>query len=589
MYKNMPSSINKQSVDTSLPKAIYKWVLTRDKMLKIMNSGADTPLAEGGTTLGQLPQLVKDLRDAENKIYDVKRRIKDGNIADGETAYVEEKFNDFVAGNDNRRATKTAGSKKKLPFLKEDGEPFTAQDITDAMRGGTLESGFLSNRLSNKDSKEFKSILVELTLSDSKTADTRETQTVEYLRNPTETIKKKEAEEKADATGEELLKKEQAEAQLEKDKREQKQEKKQKKKEKSKLKDKLREEKEKLKETEGLTITDPDDPDDPPNLRGGGIGGEEKEGEEVKLEDVAEEEGLKGEGQALRAGMSRNIRVSTVAEEEGGDGDGAGASSGEAPPEPPAPTPPQPNADIPDNRGTVEELPDILDASRGGVDMTPSSIVKGAGSSEKEDAQRNKMTIARLKEEIRALHLIYDNNIDKFRSNPHKADKDDALKSDKVEVVRKHHKDMEKTIREYYRSGGGDTLQVGVIVPIDTYLQQYLSGGAPNEVSMPTRTTGKEGTTSAGLGHRDGDLTSKKHDPFGRAIAQGIYYQRGGMGSYRQKPVSGHTVKIGGKDKIGAVKDPRTRVDAVMNNFLNRAVKEVPNPSLKLKTTFKKG
>ena len=61
------------------------------------------------------------------------------------------------------------------------------------------------------------------------------------------------------------------------------------------------------------------------------------------------------------------------------------------------------------------------------------------------------------------------------------------------------------------------------------------------------------------------------------------------MGSYRQKPVSGHTVKIGGKDKVGAVKDPRTRVDAVMNNFLNRAVKELPNPSLKLKTTFRKG
>ena len=129
--------------------------------------------------------------------------------------------------------------------------------------------------------------------------------------------------------------------------------------------------------------------------------------------------------------------------------------------------------------------------------MTPSSIVKGGDSSAKEDAQRSKMTIARLKEEIRALHLIYDNNIDKFRSNPHKADKDDALKSDKVEVVRKHHKDMEVTIREYYRSGGGDTLQVGVIVPIDTYLQQYLSGGTPNEVSIPnapTRTTGKEGT-----------------------------------------------------------------------------------------------
>ena len=55
------------------------------------------------------------------------------------------------------------------------------------------------------------------------------------------------------------------------------------------------------------------------------------------------------------------------------------------------------------------------------------------------------------------------------------------------------------------------------------------------------------------------------------------------MGSYKQRAVSGHNIKIGGKDKIGQVKDPRTRVDAVMNNFLNRAVIELPNPSLKLK------
>ncbi len=110
MYKNMPSSINKQSVDTTLPKAIYKWVTTRDKMLKIMEAGDDSPLpaeneidiltgktVELATTkLGRLPQLVKDLRDAENKIFDVKVRIKDRNIKEGETQYVEEQYNSFL-------------------------------------------------------------------------------------------------------------------------------------------------------------------------------------------------------------------------------------------------------------------------------------------------------------------------------------------------------------------------------------------------------------------------------------------------------------------------------------------------------------
>jgi len=569
----MPN-LNKQSVDTTLPKSIYTWVRSRDAMLNIMNTG-------DATEFKRLPDLVKNIRKSENVIKEVKKRLINNEVSESDKNYIEDKYNEFVKGLDNRQQSGTAkGNKKKLPFIKENGEQFTDQDITDAMRGGTLDTGFLSNRLQNKDSKEFKDLFVSLSISQSKTEQTRETELIENLRtNQTPEDKEKQAkeakEEKEKEEADAKLKadakaKEEADAKLKEDA-----DSKAKEEAEAKLKEdadsKLKEE-----EEEGVTVEDAAEPEGDKRRRRGGIGGE-KAGETQKLEDVAEEDGLKGdpdqkpddkpedEKEDIKEDVKEDVKEDQEPEQE------------------PVQGPEQKPTELPDNRGTVTEIPDILDASRSG---TPSGIVKGADNAIKQDEQRAKMNIARLKEEIRALHLIYDNNIEKFRSNPHKADKDDALKSDDIAIVRKHHKDMEISIREYYRSGGGDSLQVGVIVPIDTYLQQYLTGGKANEVSIPkvsTRTTGKEGVTSVGLGHRDGDLTSKKHDPYSRAISQGIYYQRGGMGSYKQRAVSNHNIRIGGKDKIGQIKDPKTRVDAVMNNFLNRAVKELPNPLLKLK------
>ena len=575
------SKATRQSVDTTLPKNIRNWVLSREALMTAIDD----------KDYKKLPALAKTLRDTEKKIAEVKSKIANGNVDVSDVDYVNEKYNEFIRGEDKRKEKgQTGGNKKKTPFFKDNGEAFTAQDITDALGGGNFASGFLANRVSNPYSAEYKALVATLTPSDSITERIRKTQTVEELKSPTKEepkeslSKEKQAEENqkvADAKQKKII--DEANAEIEAKKKEEEAlleikkiaKAKYDEEQKQRAEEEAKEAKEKAEEEEGVTVKDADEEEkeeEKPraSIRGGG------KATVTTLEDVAEEEGLKGVGD--KPSLKREETAEYFDSAEGQEGMN----------EAPAPTPPmiEPD-DLPDNRGTVEEAPDILDASRGGAGMTPSSIVKGGDSSAKEDTQRSKMNIARLKEEIRALHLIYDNNIDKFRSNPHKADKDDALKSDKVEVVRKHHKDMEVAIREYYRSGGGDTLQVGVIVPIDTYLQQYLSGGKPNEQAIakaPTRTVGKEGTTSVGLGHRDGDLKAKSHDPYSRAIAQGIYYQRGGMGSYKQRAVSGHAIKIGGKDKMGQIKDPRTRVDAVMNNFLNRAVVELPDPSLKLKT-----
>jgi hypothetical protein len=61
------SKITKQSVDTALPKAIYKWIIARDEAVKIMN-------VEVGR-LGELPALIKTMKASEKSIKSVKDRI----------------------------------------------------------------------------------------------------------------------------------------------------------------------------------------------------------------------------------------------------------------------------------------------------------------------------------------------------------------------------------------------------------------------------------------------------------------------------------------------------------------------------------
>lgn len=239
--------------------------------------------------------------------------------------------------------------------------------------------------------------------------------------------------------------------------------------------------------------------------------------------------------------------------------------------------------------GTTEEY-DILDADRGaprnqpptsssGMPLRPSDIAKARGDDiAQENKQRGKASIKRLKEEIRAYHLVYDNNIKEFRENPHKKEKDDALKSQDIKVVRAHHKKMEEKIREYYRSGDADSLNVGVIIPIDTYLQQYLSRSTPQASPIPAPITSAPGG-SVGATHRHQHLTKKGHDPFGHSIAAGTYYQRGGIQTYKQRPVANHTIRIKGAVGKGTIADPKVYVDAPMNNYLQRP--------LKLKSTLK--
>lgn len=290
-----------------------------------------------------------------------------------------------------------------------------------------------------------------------------------------------------------------------------------------------------------------------------------KEGEEVPLEDEAEKDNTK-EGEH------------TIPNEPG---------------ETPNTTPEQPQTEAPttteqpqtitelqkDMPGSVPEI-DIVDASRDGgaplSQQTVSQIV--SNQADTEDKQRAKATIGRLKEEIKALHLLYDNNIKQFRENPHKKDRDDALASNDIEKVRAHHKSMERAVRDYFKSGSADDLKVGVIVPIDQYLSQYFNSNTATATTIPK----VKNEAVSRVAHAGAQLVAKGEDRFNRAIAQNTFYQRGGMSSFKMKAVANHKIRIGGQSRVGDVEDPKPRVDAPLDQYLRRPLKL--KSSLKIKS-----
>lgn len=299
-----------------------------------------------------------------------------------------------------------------------------------------------------------------------------------------------------------------------------------------------------------------------------GIGAEKKEGEEVPLEDEAEKDNTK-EGEHTIP--NEPGETSNTTEEQ---------PQTEAPTTEAPTTQPQTITELQkDMPGSVPEI-DIVDASRdGGAPLSQQTVSKIVNNQEAtEDKQRAKATIGRLKEEIKALHLLYDNNIKQFRENPHKKDRDDALASNDIEKVRAHHKSMERAVRDYFKSGSADDLKVGVIVPIDQYLSQYFNSNTATATTIPKI----QNESVSRVAHAGAQLVAKGEDRFNRAIAQNTFYQRGGMASVKMRAVANHKIRIGGQSRVGDVEDPKPRVDAPLDQYLKRPLKL--KSSLKIKS-----
>tara|TARA_Y100000361_G_C11161068_1_gene347344 strand:+ start:1445 stop:3142 length:1698 start_codon:yes stop_codon:yes gene_type:complete len=299
-----------------------------------------------------------------------------------------------------------------------------------------------------------------------------------------------------------------------------------------------------------------------------GIGAETKEGEEVPLEDEAEKDNTK-EGEHTIPNEPGETPNTTEEQPQT-----------EAPTTDAPTTQPETIAELQkDMPGSVPEI-DIVDASRdGGAPLSQQTVSQIVNNQEAtEDKQRAKATIGRLKEEIKALHLLYDNNIKQFRENPHKKDRDDALASNDIEKVRAHHKSMERAVRDYFKSGSADDLKVGVIVPIDQYLSQYFNSNTAPATTIPKI----QNEAVSRVAHAGAQLVAKGEDRFNRAIAQNTFYQRGGMSSFKMKAVANHKIRIGGQSRVGDVEDPKPRVDAPLDQYLRRPLKL--KSSLKIKS-----
>lgn len=205
----------------------------------------------------------------------------------------------------------------------------------------------------------------------------------------------------------------------------------------------------------------------------------------------------------------------------------------------------------------------------------------------KEDTSRSKKTIDRLKEEIKAYHLVYDDNIPEFKKKTHTKDRDDALQSNDIEKVRRHHKSMETKIREYFKT---TNLRIGVIYDIGSLGGNLSSIVAPTNPIIPPTTAPSVPTVTAsgilrGIGGADKiRKTIDRTDPFGKAIAGEVNPPRGGLHSHQQEPIRKLIPKPPvPKPKPSFVYPPQVVVDSPYRSTLNRPI--IPAiPRIKLKS-----
>ena len=607
-------SYRKSSVDETLPKILQDLITKQREAREIIRT-------QDASRYGELPQLYADIRSLEQKRDKVIKQVSNPVDDNKDTEYVEKQYKEFLAGKPAHHSVK--GKKDKYDFKSKDKE-FTANEIKFAMTSKSavpnLNKAGLASKQQTRDRFGNALTIPDDMSQGEETAAPKTKEEAEKAKKeqPADRSKREEAEAaQMEADGYDAYKKstfddkgnvssfsrEYVEWAT---------------KNKVSLADRKAFDKKyqkRYKEKDFIPENKPPRPapqQQPGGLRGSGrrsgTKGRSSDTEGVSEGSSSTDPPKTQEAEVGADGSSKTTDKTDKPSLKGAAADADGEVGGTDPPLTTPPGTPPPFKDEEEKQeerdklfdrtetkegqrpGTLEEF-EVLGASRAAppieTPMTneilkPSDIAKARSDDvAKENKQRGKASIERLKEEIRAYHLVYDNNIKEFRENPHKKQKNDALESDDIEVVRAHHKKMEETIREYYRGGDADSLNVGVIVPIDTYLQQYLSRSTP-QFSNIQPPPAAQSTASAGATHRHQHLTKKGHDAFGHAIAASTYYQRGGIGSYKQQPVANHTIRIKSAATSSAVPDPKVYVDAPLNNFLQRPLKL--SSSLKIKS-----
>jgi phage-related protein len=160
-----------------------------------------------------------------------------------------------------------------------------------------------------------------------------------------------------------------------------------------------------------------------------------------------------------------------------------------------------------------------------------------------EDRMRNKKDIEALKDEIRAMHLLYDDDIPQFKKNPHKQQKEDALASNDLNKVKAHHKSMQNTIRNYYKTSD---LKVGVILSSEAFFgSNYASH--PNLAALTQPRVPEYETSRV--------RAVKRGHEFDNAVSGETRVNR--LGRNYRKPVTRNVPKVGGPTMATMIKEPK--------------------------------
>tara|TARA_R110000744_G_scaffold131196_1_gene239246 strand:- start:805 stop:2589 length:1785 start_codon:yes stop_codon:yes gene_type:complete len=228
--------------------------------------------------------------------------------------------------------------------------------------------------------------------------------------------------------------------------------------------------------------------------------------------------------------------------------------------------------------GTVPEVV-VEGASRTSPEIptTPQDAMNMETQNEiKEQKERNKKDIERLKSEIKGLHNTFDALIPELKQKDHQTRYLLAMKSTDKKIVMKHHTEMLEKLRIYFSGGSGNNLKVGIVVPLDQYMSSFFSNVNNNEgeISNIKKTSEIKQVEqhSKGLGG-------------GNTIAQTINYQRGGMSAFKQQAVANHKVASTMiKTKRGKIVRPVQKVDEPYNHVLNRGGNARRSTGLKIKS-----
>jgi hypothetical protein len=158
----------------------------------------------------------------------------------------------------------------------------------------------------------------------------------------------------------------------------------------------------------------------------------------------------------------------------------------------------------------------------------------------------------RLKDEIRAMHLVYNHKVKEFLDKAHQSAMHRALLSHDADTVRGHHRGMLEAIAKYYASGKGNGMRIGVVVSAEQYMAKFGGGG---------------GGAAAGGGGANPHHVQQVHsyrkgeNPFSQAADMTSFFQRGGMSSYKKHAVYGHKLPPPNETRPFQIHDPLARVD----------------------------